>query len=159
MKYISKQAFLSLMRSRYAPFDDFLQHLEKGLLTTPGVNDDWSVKDHIAHLAFWEKQTLITLQYIREHGEEPVDPFEGLSEDESNERIYQESKDRSLQEVWNTFHTASTALVTYVETLTEEQINRPLTSKRSHALWAWVIGQTFGHYIDHTHIILEWLYK
>lgn len=159
MKHISKQAFLSLMHTRYVPFDDFLQNLDKGLLTTPGVNDNWSVKNHIAHLAFWEKQTLTTLQYIREHGEEPIDPFEGLSEDESNEIIYQESKDSSLQEVWNTFHTASAALVTYVETLTEEQINSPLTSKRSYALWAWVIGQTFGHYIDHTHIILEWLYK
>ena len=58
-------------------------------------------KDHLAHLAFWEQQTLTTLQYIREYGEEPVDPFEGLSEDEINERISQESKDRSLQEVWN----------------------------------------------------------
>ena len=48
MKHISKQAFLNLMRTRYAPFDDFLQNLDKGLLTTPGVNDDWSVKDHIA---------------------------------------------------------------------------------------------------------------
>lgn len=158
MKHISKQAFLGLMHTRYAPFDEFLQHLEQDLLTTPGVNDDWSVKDHLAHLAFWENQTLTTLQYIREHGEEPVDQLEGLSEDDINERISQESKDRSLQEVWDTFHMASAALVTYVETLTEEQINRPLTSKRNHALWAWVIGQTFGHYIDHTHIILEWLY-
>lgn len=158
-KHISKDALLSLMTTGYAAFDALLKGLDQeGMLTTPGVNGSWSIKDNIAHLTWWQQRVLTTLQEVRDSGgEEPVDPMDGLSEDEINERIYQENKDRPLEAVWNDFRAVSPALVEHIATLTEEQINSPLTSKRKYPLFGWILCNTFGHYHEHTHIILGWL--
>ena len=160
-KHISKGALLSLMSNGYATFDALLNGLnEEDLLTTPGVNGSWSIKDNIAHLTWWQQRVLTTLQQVRDSGgADPIDPMNGLSEDEINERVYQENKDRPLQAVWDDFRAVSPALIKHVETLTEEQINNPLTSTRKYPLFGWILGNTFGHYHEHTHIILEWLNK
>jgi len=100
-KHISKGALLSLMSNGYATFDALLNGLnEEGLLTTPGVNGSWSIKDNIAHLTWWQQRVLTTLQQVRDSGgADPIDPMNGLSEDEINERVYQENKDRPLQAI------------------------------------------------------------
>ena len=156
---ISKEALLNLMKTGYAAFDALLNSLGEKQLTTPGVNGSWSVKDNIAHLTAWQQRVLTTLQEVKKSGKRPADPMDELSEDEANERIYQENKDRSLEAVWNDFRGVSPALIKQVETLTEDEINSPLTSEGKYPVSGWILGNTFGHYHEHTHIILEWLNK
>lgn len=158
LPHMAKGTFLTLMRTSAAAFEALVESLSEEQLTTPGVTGSWSVKDHLAHLAWWQQRLLTQVQgQSAERTAEPVDPLQGLSVDEINERVYQQQKDRALAEVWNDLHVVSAALIAQVETMSEEGINSPLTSLGNHPAPFWVLGNTYVHYHEHAHMILTWL--
>jgi hypothetical protein len=48
----SKAELVAMRRALYAHLDELIAGLSEQQLHMPGVNGDWSVKDHIAHLTF-----------------------------------------------------------------------------------------------------------
>ena len=48
----SKAELLAMRCALYIHFDALIAGLSEQQIHMPGVNGDWSVKDHIAHLAF-----------------------------------------------------------------------------------------------------------
>ena len=50
----SRDELLQRSRDRHAQLEALLAQLTDDDLTRPGVTDDWSAKDHLAHLTWWE---------------------------------------------------------------------------------------------------------
>lgn len=154
---MSKAALLNLMRTSHAAFEALLDALSEEQLTTPGVNGSWSVKDNVVHLAWWEQSVL---EYLQTGGKsDETDPMAGLSVEEKNQRIYLQGKDRPLQAVRDDLRTTTEALIAYVETLSEEQLNRPFTSDRTEPLFIGILGDTYSHFNEHAKIILNWAWE
>src|SRR5579883_620953 len=124
--YIDKATLLANLREGYRTFEALVQSLSEEQLTTPGVNGTWSVKDNIAHLSAWEKRTIHRLQVMQQGGE-PTDPTPGMSDDEINERFYQENKDRPLSEILAEFRSLFSQLEQEVQNLSDEELNQPRT--------------------------------
>ncbi len=156
-RYMSKAALLNLMHTSYAAFEALLDAMSEEQLTTLGVNGSWSVKDNVFHLAWWEQSVL---EYLQTDGKsDETDPMAGLSVEEKNQRVYQQGKDRPLQAVREDLRTATEALIAYVETLSEEQLNRPFTSDRTEPLFIGILGDTYSHFNEHAKIILSWAWE
>jgi hypothetical protein len=152
-QHLPKDALLNLMRTGYAAFDALLESMSEEQLTTPNVNGSWSIKDNISHLAWWEQSVLTYLQT----GEK--DPLAGLNVEEKNERVYQQAKDRPLKEVRDDLRTISEALIAHVEAMSEEQLNSPFTSDRTEPVFIGILGDTYSHFNEHAHIILNWAWE
>ena len=83
----------------------------------------------------------------------------GLStEDEINERFYQQNKDRPLADVLATFRTLYQSVLETVEAMSEETLNAPFPwRKDGNPIWPLIAGNTYGHYQEHGNIIRSWL--
>jgi hypothetical protein len=143
-------------RRDYVRLDTLLGTLSEDQLTTPNVNGSWSVKDNIAHLSFWHCHLIANLQAVKERRESP-DPFPGLNTDEENEIIYQQNKDRSLADAQAELHATYRDVVALVESMSNEELNRPLDWLDGQPVTASIAGNTYGHYQEHIDIIERWL--
>lgn len=153
-----KATRIKQIRESYRQFEALLAPLSEEQLTTPNVNGDWSVKDNLAHLTAWHEYLLSRLQALREGGT-PPEWMPGLTtEDEINERIYQQNKDRPLADVQTDFRASFERVLDAIEALSEEQLNAPFPwSSSGNPVWGLVAGNTFGHYEEHGNIIRRWL--
>src|SRR6516164_8351946 len=94
-----KSALLEDIRTGYERLEAIIAPLSEAQMTTPTVNGTWSVKDNLAHLTVWQDYLLSQLEGIRAN-EKPPAFMPGFStEDEENERVYQDNKDRPLASV------------------------------------------------------------
>ena len=81
-----------------------------------------------------------------------------VTEDEVNERLYQENKDRPLAEVQATFHTSYQRVLTIVQAMREETLNAPFPWRKDGGpVWPFIAGNTYEHYEEHGNIIRRWL--
>jgi len=124
-------------------------------LNSPG-DGGWAVKDHLAHLSFWEQMLLRS--YI---GDEPAhsvlgvseEEFSGLSEDAENDIVYRRNKDRDAAEVLSEVWGSHDSVVEAISRVPFERFGQPRKPGEEYPLGAYVRGNTYGHYMEHA----EWL--
>ncbi len=155
---IAKAALLDNVQTGYSQFETLLAPLSEEQMTTPTINGTWSIKDNIAHLTAWQGYLLDQLQGVIV-GKEPPEFMPGLStEDEINERVYQENKDRPLAEVLATFRASYQQVLATIQAMSEETLNAPFPwSNTGNPVWPLIAGNTYGHYQEHGDIIRRWL--
>ena len=155
---ISKSALLDNVQTGYLRFEDLLAPLSEEQMTTPTVNGTWSIKDNVAHLTAWHGYLLDQLQGVIA-GKEPPEFMPGLStEDEINERVYQENKKRPLADVLADFRASYHRVLAAVQSMSEEALNAPFPwSKTGNPAWPLIEGNTYEHYQEHGDIIRRWL--
>lgn len=154
----SKDRLLDLMRDGFAEFEAFLATLSEEQMTTPGVNDAWSVKDNLAHVVAWQWHVLRLLQAVKDHIP-PAKQYDGLTEEQENERIYQQNKNRPLSELQGEFRSSFEQVLESVQSLTQEELEKPQSWLNERPVWPYVVGNTYGHYEEHTQIIQNWLQR
>lgn len=115
-----------------------------------GVMDEWSVKDLLAHVSWWEEETLTHLPEIL-HGVRQqrysvvyggIDAFNALKT--------KEWQLLSLEEVKKKFLATHKSLMDYLDTVPEEHFS---SKTRFYSRLRW---DTFGHYPFHAQAIRDW---
>ncbi len=154
----SKDKLLDAMRNGFAEFESFLAPLSEEQMTTPGVNDAWSVKDNLAHLVAWQQHALRLLQAVQDNVS-PSDQHKGLTEEQINEQIYQQNKDRPLGEVRDELRSSFERVLESTQNLTQEELEKPQSWLGDRPVWPYVVGNTYGHYEEHIQIIQRWLQR
>ncbi|MBE3559533.1 MAG: ClbS/DfsB family four-helix bundle protein [Ktedonobacteraceae bacterium] len=155
MERKGKAELLQEMRSSYNAFKALLASLSPEQMTTPGVNDTWSVKDNIAHLSAWHHVALNRIQAMNQGT--PRFPLPGKTEDEVNEHFYQQNKARSLDDILAEFDTTYQQIENEVQSLSEEALHRPLAWRNDASILPTIAGNTYEHYAEHSQIIRDWL--
>jgi hypothetical protein len=155
---IEKATLLDNIQAGYEQLEGTLAPLSEPQMTTPTVNGTWSVKDNLAHLTIWQDYLNDQLQGIFTN-KEPPEFMPGLStEDEINERIYHENKDRPLAEVLAAFRSSYQRVLAAVQAMSEEALNAPSPwSTSGNPIWPLIAGNTYGHYEEHGGNIRRWL--
>jgi uncharacterized protein (TIGR03083 family) len=145
--FITQEDLLARIQSDRSAFAALWQNLtDERMLQRPGPQDDWSVKDLIAHIVWWENSMLSRVE--KALGGEVVELTGTI--DEINEHVFQENKDRDLSDVISEFDANMPKLEDFVAQLSDEQINNPdVINIKGHALRDFIIGDTFGHYEMH----------
>ncbi len=158
----TKIALLAAIREGYTAFETLLAPLTATQLTTPGVNDDWSIKDILAHLATWQDRIASRLEAFLAHNLEfQLNPQVGTEEamHAFNTSTFLANQTRPLAEIWHAFRSTYQRIITCVELLDEQALFDPqrFPTLDNTPIVKIIAGDTFEHYAEHTSMIKQWL--
>ena len=153
---MDKTAFINALIDSRAQWDALLSQIDEQSMLAPGVEGDWSIKDIIAHVMWYELEMVPLMQTRTLTGSE----LWNLSQDERNEALYRQYHDHPLHEIMSQEQQAYTQLLAAAKTLSDEELNDPHRFKDMPGDWIpWKIlaGNSFTHYLDHINSIRTWL--
>jgi hypothetical protein len=138
-----------------------LATLSEDQMLIPGVIEDWTVKDILAHITVWE-QRMISWVAQATRGEEPEMLPAGMTWDdldEWNEQTYQKHRLRPLDDVKDDFHLSYTQAMQAVHGVNERDLTDPerFAWREGRPLWVMVAANTSWHYKEHEESIRQWL--
>jgi hypothetical protein len=158
MLFMKKEDLLKELEEEREHFLDAIEGLSDEDLEKPGVMDDWSIKDLLAHLTMWEAE-LIKLLWQAKQGQKPSSiHFSHIAVDELNARWKSEMQDRSLERVMADFQSVRNQTIRRVEAFSDKDLN---DEKRynwlgGRPLWEWIAGNSFEHEAEHLEQIVTW---
>lgn len=119
-------------------------------LTEPGVTDNWSVKNIIAHVTWWEEEALKHLPLIASGGRPPRYSVKYGGIDAFNAQMTEQKQDLPLDDVLRQMEDTHRQLVAYIQSVPEEYFTQETRFRRRLRL------DTYSHYPIHTKAIQEW---
>lgn len=119
---------------------------EAQLVARPGPQADWSVKDLIAHLTYWEQDTL---RQVQDGAEVTLDK----DVDAINAQVFNENCDRSLKDILADFKASYADLVTCIEECTDEALAQVIDDK---TLAEHLAYDSYEHYPEHLGDLQSW---
>ncbi len=141
---------LQRLDTAWLTFDDSYAGLSHEQLQEPGVSGDWSVKDIIAHVTWWEEEALKHLPLILAGGRPPRYSVTYGGIDAFNALMHERKRDLSLSAVLTERDDTHRRLIAYIQTVPEEQFTRETRFRRRLRL------DTYSHYPLHTAAIQLW---
>lgn len=153
---MGRDELLERMRSTRQELEAVLAGLPPADLLEPGVAADWSVKDMLAHLAWYEREEAA---YYGATGE-PESPWWSEPQDIRNELMVAASRSSSLDHVLAELRAARQRMVALVESLTDDELGDPdrfpdTTTERPP--WLAIATHTYLHDQEHLAMIRDWL--
>ena len=147
---MKKQKFIENLEQTWAAFNESFTSLSDGQMVQPGVCGEWSVKDILAHVSTWEEESLKYLPTILRGEQTPryTKLYGGI--DAFNARMSEECRGLSLDEVRKRLEHTHHRLMTYLESVPEEQFIKETRFRRR---LGW---DSYKHYPMHTQAIREW---
>jgi hypothetical protein len=128
---------------------------EMGLIEAP-LTTNRSTKDLIAHITWYERQTVEIMKNKTLIGSE----WSTLTQDKRNDRIYHQNKARSYSSVRQESETVFQELVRQINILENEDLLNPAKYKDMPEDWSPVellAEKTYRHYKQHIPAVLELL--
>ena len=141
---------LAKLEAAWTELQDSFAGLSDEQLVQPGVTGEWSVRDTIAHVTWWEEEALKHLpsvlagdrlpRYSETHG--GIDAFNAL--------MTEQARALSLADVRARSEETHRRLVAYLQRLPPEKLAGETRFRRRLRL------DTYGHYPLHTQAIRSW---
>ena len=147
---MNRQQLLKQLDKAWATFRASYAGLSDAQLTERGVTGNWSVKDIIAHVTWWEEEALKHLPLVVNGDRPPRYSVTYGGIDAFNSRMTEEKRDLLLADVLRQQDETHRRLVDYIQGAPEEQITRETRFRRRLRL------DTYGHYPKHAKAIREW---
>lgn len=141
---------LDKLDAAWMEFRESYTGLPDDRLLEPGVTGEWSVRDLIAHVTWWEEEALKHLPLILEGGRPPRYSVTYGGIDAFNALMTARRRDLSLAEVRSQFEETHRRLVAYLRSLPSERVTGDARFRRRLRL------DTYGHYPIHTADIRRW---
>jgi hypothetical protein len=141
---------LARLKDAWTEFEKSFAGLSDAQLLIPGVTGQWSVRDIIAHVTWWEEEALKHLPLVREGGRPPRYSVTYGGIDAFNALMTEKRRGLSLAEVLGQHAEVHRRLVAYVESAPEELFTQETRFRRRLRL------DTYGHYPKHAKAIRAW---
>jgi hypothetical protein len=147
---VNRQQLLNRLDTAWVAFQASYAGLSNLLLTEPGVTGDWSVKDLIAHVTWWEEEALWHLPLIIAGDRPPRYSVAYGGIDAFNAMMAERKRDMSLSDVLTQQDDTHRLLIDFVQSVPEDQFTRETRFRHRLRL------DTYSHYPIHTRAIQEW---
>jgi hypothetical protein len=147
---MNRQQLLRKLDRAWADLKESYAGLLDAQLTEPGVVGDWSVKDILAHVTWWEEEALKHLPLIIKAGKPPRYSTQYGGIDRFNALMAEQRRDLSLAEVLRQHDQTHRQLIAYIQSVPEEQLASETRFRHRLRL------DTYSHYPEHTKAIREW---
>ena len=147
---MNRQQLLNRLDTAWTAFQGSYAGLSSSRLTEPGVAGDWSVKDIIAHVTWWEEEALRHLPLIIAGGQPPRYSVAYGGIDKFNAMMTERKRDVPLSDVLTQQHDTHRRLIDFIQRVSEDQFTRETRFRRRLRL------DTYSHYPIHTNAIGEW---
>lgn len=161
---MSKADILEELQRENANFEALLGEVGEDRMSTAWVADNWSIKDIVAHMAGWREKAVGKFRAAASGEPTPPPPWPShLHEEDENDLddinawLYEQSKDKSPQEVMQRSRDVYHQLFEAIAAMPDEFIEDPTKL-------GWEQGEVlngaslFGHFHDeHEQDIQDWL--
>lgn len=147
---MTTEQILHRLATAWSDFEDSYAEASQPELLTPGVTGQWSVRDIIAHVTWWEEEALQHLPLIREGGRPPRYSLKYGGIDAFNALMTDRRRHLSLAEVLRQRDDVHARLIAYVRGAPEELYRTETRFRRRLKL------DTYGHYPIHAKAIRAW---
>ena len=153
-----KAELLERIQLGRAALEATIGRLSDEQLVEPGPPDGWSVKDHLFHVAAWERSLPALLQGRPRYAAMNVDEKTYVrSEEALNALIFQHNKGRSLSEALADFEQAHQDLLGVLAGLTDADLFRTYSQYQPDEpgedsgapIVGWIAGNSYEHYAEH----------
>ena len=147
---------LTAIESGWNEFQAYLATLSPAQMTGPTDAAGWSVKDHVMHLAIWEKGIVALLK--REDRQQAMglddDAWNGHDYDVMNAIIRDQHAGLSLDAVKQAFADIHGQLVARIGAMADADLQRPYSDYaddpgNDRPVVGYIVGNTFEHYAEH----------
>ena len=153
---MTKDELLKNIHDGFHKFMTYLDTLSEADFITRTDAAGWTVKDHLMHLAVWEDGVWALLNHQSRHEHMGLESatWERGDFDEMNAVIQQQHRDKPLGEVLQTFRDAHRRMVTKIEMLAEDDLQRPYDhyqpgAGRNAPVIDWISSDSYEHYEEH----------
>jgi hypothetical protein len=157
---MEKTELLEALEDGHQELLEMLQDLPDEMMLQPGVCGDWSIKDILAHLTYWEGQ-VVTLLFQAQRGvEKPTTAHFGKETvDELNQRWYLTGKERPLDIIWQDWQGVRKQTLRRVTDMSQKDLNdvQRYPWLKGVPLFQWILNDTVDHEEEHADQIREWL--
>jgi hypothetical protein len=147
----------------WAALEHTVSRLSDRELTAPGP-EVWSVKDHLAHIAEWERASTFVLQHRPQSEAFQIDSarYATLEIDALNDVLFQRHRGASIGEVKDFAARAHAELLAAVSALQDDDLQRSvgkfgMTTNPDRRLIEKIAGDSYEHYAEHATWITELL--
>lgn len=162
---MEKSELLELLEESRAELLALLETVPDAALTEPGVlpaenpPGDWSIKDILAHLTFWEGQIVALLFQARQGDAPKTAHFSQETVDQINQRMRAVNQDRLLERVWEDWLAVRKQTLRRVDEWSDAELNDAhlFPWLKNTALFEWVLSDTVEHEDEHAANISDWL--
>jgi hypothetical protein len=155
---IGKTELMDRIAGGYEAFERVLRGLDETRLSRPGPDGGWAIKDHLFHLAAWERGVawLLGGRSRTEGMGVTADEWRELTMDEVNDLVYSRSRERGAAEAPAAFRQAHQEMLDALAPLGDADLQRPYsdfdpaaTRYADRPIVGWIIGDTYEHYEEH----------
>lgn len=137
----SKDELLGAIAKERGALESYLATLPAEQMLEPHIVGDWSVKDVLAHLVEWEQMCLGWYRAGLDGAVPPL-PAPGFKWNQTpalNQQIYEQYRDRPLNEIMTLFHDSHSEIAFVIEGLSNDVLFTP-------GVYAWTGKNTMGTY-------------
>lgn len=155
---MTKRELLALMQSTRQELETLLAQLDLVAMSQPGVVGDWSVKDMLAHIAWYQAEEV---EFFGETGV-AASPLWATPQDARNELLLAQNRERTLEDILAEFRTAFTHFMAVVEGLSDADLNQPGRFPDTSAArlpWQAIAVHSYEHDREHIAMIRDWMEK
>ena len=146
---MNKQQLLKELEKAWRTFEESYAGLSDSQLMEPGVIEDWSVKDILAHVSTWEEEALKYLPLILTGGKPPrYIQYGGI--DAFNAQMAEQKQGLALSDVVGQLNETHRRLLDYLRSVPEEHFARETRFRHRLRL------DTYSHYPEHAKAIRQW---
>ena len=147
--WADEAALWDRLTTAWAGLDDAAWHLA-GAAPSDGGGPDWSMAEHVGHIADWQELAIDYVGVARATGRWPSDDdFDGGDFDRYNERRRAPWTTMPSAAILARLAAARPRLLDAVRALDPAVV-------RSHAAWGWIYSTLHGHYLDHLAVLEPW---
>jgi hypothetical protein len=151
---------LEAMHAARSNWEALLAEAGEGRLAEPGVEGNWSLKDIIAHITYFETWAADNVLAFRRGEPQPQSEYKGLEIDEENARLYERFRAKPLDQVLQDSRTTFQRSIEAVQGLRDADLYDPEFTGIPNAdftVFDLIEGDTFEHYNDHGASVRAWL--
>ncbi len=147
---MNRSQLLKRLETEWTAFKDSYAGLSDSDLIEPGVTGEWSVRDIIAHVTWWEEEALRNLPLILQGGKPPRYSVAYGGIDAFNALMTEQKRNVSLSEVLRQRDETHRRLIDFLQSAPEDQFARETRFRHRLRL------DTYSHYRKHAETIRAW---
>lgn len=148
-----------ILRAERARWNALLAQVGPERMETPGVEGEWSVKELVAHLTWYEQAIVEGAQQALRTGTFTRRRPEGVGLDEMNARITEAAQARPAADVLAEAEAVFAQLLELIAAAPQELLNDPkrLGLPEDMIPWMGVANNSYAHYREHELALRAWL--
>lgn len=149
----------SILRAERIRWNELLAQVGLERMEVPGVEGEWSVKQLVAHLTWYEQAVVEGAEQVVSTGTFTRRRPAGMGLDEMNAEIAEQSRARTASEVLAEAGAVFGQLLALIEACPQDILNDPrrLGLPEDMVPWMGVANNSYAHYRQHEPALRAWL--